>query len=74
MILTPDIRTPTWRIGHNVDPNRLFLAEDDGTTPIIEGAKISLFDVSNMNNPLEIKSIVYENSYTPVEFDYHALT
>jgi hypothetical protein len=27
-----------------------------------------------MNNPLEIKSIVYENGYTPVEFDYHALT
>jgi uncharacterized secreted protein with C-terminal beta-propeller domain len=61
-------------IGQNVDPNRLFLAEDDGITPIIEGAKISLFDVSNMNNPLEIKSIVYENGYTPVEFDYHALT
>jgi uncharacterized secreted protein with C-terminal beta-propeller domain len=66
-------------IGQNVDPNRLFLAEDDGTnsdeiTPIIEGAKISLFDVSNMNDPIEIKSIVYENGYTPVEFDYHALT
>ncbi|MFT6735669.1 MAG: putative secreted protein with C-terminal beta-propeller domain, partial [Polaribacter sp.] len=66
-------------IGQNVDPNRLFLAEDDGLktneiTPIIEGAKISLFDVSNMNDPIEIKSIVYENGYTPVEFDYHALT
>jgi hypothetical protein len=66
-------------IGQNVDPNRLFLAEDDGInsdeiTPIIEGAKISLFDVSNMNDPIEIKSIVYENGYTPVEFDYHALT
>ncbi|MFT5297438.1 MAG: hypothetical protein ACI9YH_003470 [Colwellia sp.] len=61
-------------IGQNVDPNRLFLAEGDGITPIIEGAKISLFDVSNMNDPIEIKSIVYENGYTPVEFDYHALT
>ena len=66
-------------IGQNVDPNRLFLAENDGIntdeiTPIIEGAKISLFDVSNMNDPIEIKSIVYENGYTPVEFDYHALT
>ncbi|NQZ86882.1 MAG: beta-propeller domain-containing protein [Colwellia sp.] len=65
-------------IGQNVDPNRLFL-EGDGTsadeiTPIIEGAKISLFDVSNMHDPIEIKSIVYENGYTPVEFDYHALT
>ena len=27
-----------------------------------------------MNDPIEIKSIVYENGYTPVEFDYHALT
>jgi len=66
-------------IGQNVDPNRLFFIEGDGTaddeiTPIIEGAKISLFDVSDMNNPTEIKSIVYENGYTPVEFDYHALT
>ncbi|WP_404842691.1 beta-propeller domain-containing protein [Colwellia sp. Bg11-12] len=43
-------------------------------TPIIESAKISLFDVSNMNNPLEIQSIFYENGYTPIEFDYHALT
>jgi uncharacterized secreted protein with C-terminal beta-propeller domain len=66
-------------IGQNVDPNRLFIAEDDSNnadeiTPIIEGAKISLFDVSNMNVPIEIKSIVYENGYTPVEFDYHTLT
>jgi len=66
-------------IGQNVDPNILFLAEDnvinaDETTAIIEGAKISLFDVSNMNAPIEITSIVYENSYTPAEFDYHALT
>ena len=30
--------------------------------------------MSNMNDPIEIKSIVYENGYTPVEFDYHALT
>jgi uncharacterized secreted protein with C-terminal beta-propeller domain len=66
-------------IGQNVDPNRLFFTDDnvinaDEITPIIEGAKISLFDVSNMNDPIEIKSIVYENGYTPVEFDYHALT
>jgi uncharacterized secreted protein with C-terminal beta-propeller domain len=66
-------------IGQNVDPNRLFIADDnvdntDRITPIIEGAKVSLFDVSNMNDPIEIKSIVYENGYTPVEFDYHALT
>lgn len=66
-------------IGQNVDPNRMNFLELDtknnsDSTPIIEGAKVSLFDVSNMNNPLEIHSIVYENGYTPVEFDYHALT
>jgi len=66
-------------IGQNVDPNRMILidtnalnTEDD--SPIVEGAKITLFDVSNMASPTEIHSIVYENGYTPVEFDYHALT
>ncbi|MFT5759032.1 MAG: putative secreted protein with C-terminal beta-propeller domain [Alteromonadaceae bacterium] len=66
-------------IGQNVDPNRMRLADGnvintDDSTPIIEGAKISLFDVSNISAPTEINSIVYENGYTPVEFDYHALT
>ncbi|MCI2285786.1 beta-propeller domain-containing protein [Colwellia sp. MSW7] len=66
-------------IGQNVDPNRMVFTEDainesDESTPIIEGAKISLFDVSNINAPREIQSVVYENGYTPVEFDYHALT
>jgi len=71
-------------IGQNVDPNRMMITDetgindgginDGGSTPIIEGAKISLFDVSDMNAPIEINSIVYENGYTPVEFDYHALT
>ena len=66
-------------IGQNVDPNRMGVTEEtvnstDDNTPIIEGAKFSLFDVSNIANPLEINSIVYENGYTPVEFDYHALT
>lgn len=62
-------------IGQNVDPARVSLNDEEATsTPIIEGAKISLFDVSNINNPLEIHSIVYENGYTPVEYDYHALT
>ena len=62
-------------IGQNVDPNRVdSISNNDGSTPIIEGAKISLFDVSNMASPTEIHAIVYENGYTPVEFDYHALT
>jgi len=66
-------------IGQNVDPNRMMFIDDISIatgeiTPIIEGAKISLFDVSNMNNPIEINAIVFEDGYTPVEFDYHALT
>jgi len=66
-------------IGQNVDPNRITIAEGgvintNESTPIIEGAKISLFDISNMASPTEINSIVYENGYTPVEYDYHALT
>jgi len=66
-------------IGQNVDPNRMNFIEggtinnaDD--SPIVEGAKISLFDISNMTSPTEIHAIVYENGYSPVEFDYHALT
>jgi uncharacterized secreted protein with C-terminal beta-propeller domain len=70
-------------IGQNVDANRLAPIidfNDDGTvnanesSPIVEGAKISLFDISDLTNPQEISSLVYENSYTPVEYDYHALT
>ena len=69
-------------IGQNVDPDRLSIlptdvinnqdSEDD--SPIIEGAKVSLFDISDMSAPIEIHSIVYPDGYTPVEFDYHALT
>jgi len=66
-------------IGQNVDPNRMVFIDAiaiDGaeSMPIIEGAKISLFDVSNMNNPIEINAIVYKDAYTPVEYNYHALT
>ena len=72
-------------IGQNVDENRVaFIDEstvnDDDTSqtstvaPVIEGAKVSLFDVSDISAPREIKSIVYENGYTPVEYDYKALS
>ncbi len=49
------------------------VASDD-FAPIVEGAKVSLFDVSEISAPKEIQSIVYQDAYTPVEFDYHALT
>jgi len=60
-------------IGQNIDVNRLTDSVTD-STPIVEGAKVSLFDVSDISNPTEINSIVYAGGYTPVEFDYHALT
>ena len=39
-----------------------------------EGMKISLFNVSDPTNPVEVNSIIKPSSYTPVEYDYRALT
>lgn len=72
-------------IGQNIDENRVTLIDQtvilddekiDSITvdPIIEGAKVSLFDISDVNAPREIQSIVFENGYTPVEYDYKALS
>jgi len=63
-------------IGQNVDAVRLTNNTDNTieNTPIEEGAKISLFDVSDIDAPIEINYIVYANGYTPVEYDYRALT
>jgi uncharacterized secreted protein with C-terminal beta-propeller domain len=42
--------------------------------PVIQqGMKLSLFDVSDPANPIEVNSIVKESAYTPVEYDYRAL-
>lgn len=64
-------------IGQQVDPNRFPLEGGENTTdalPVDEGAKVSLFDVSDPANPTQIGSIVYTDAYTPVEWDHHALT
>jgi len=68
-------------IGQNVDDGRVTILEDTNSandaltvSPVIEGAKVTLFDVSEIASPREITSIVFENAYTPVEYDYHALT
>ena len=42
--------------------------------PLVDGAKVSLFDVSDLSAPKEIRSLVFENAYTPVEYNYHAFT
>ncbi|MCV2884785.1 beta-propeller domain-containing protein [Aestuariibacter sp. AA17] len=64
----------------NGDPDDV--SNDDDTTvtddvvilPVRTGVKMSLFDVRDPQNPKELTSIVKENTYTPVEFDYKALT
>ncbi|MBL4764664.1 MAG: beta-propeller domain-containing protein [Colwellia sp.] len=72
-------------IGQSVDEGRITLIEPaiaideenintSTIAPVIEGAKVSLFDISDVNAPREIQSIVYENGYTPVEYDYKALS
>ncbi|MFT6267962.1 MAG: putative secreted protein with C-terminal beta-propeller domain [Alphaproteobacteria bacterium] len=42
--------------------------------PQIGGMKISLFDVRDPANPLELSSLVTSNSFTPIEFNYKALS
>ncbi|NRA62611.1 MAG: beta-propeller domain-containing protein, partial [Psychrobium sp.] len=64
-------------IGQQIDPSRLPNVGDDATSsaPVIEeGAQVSLFDVSDPASPKKINTIVYVDGYSPVEFDYHALT
>ncbi|GLX77481.1 hypothetical protein tinsulaeT_08210 [Thalassotalea insulae] len=68
-------------VGQNVQAGKIQTLEGDVDTassddfaPIVEGAKVSLFDVSDISAPKEIHSIVYQDAYTPVEFDYHALS
>lgn len=39
-----------------------------------EGMKISLYNVSDPTTPVEVNSIIKPSSYTPVEYDYRALS
>jgi hypothetical protein len=43
-------------------------------TPQNDGMKISLFDVRDPTNPVEVTKLVKENAFTPVEYDYKALS
>ncbi len=67
-------------IGQNIDDRMTVLEQGVNTTdsvdfaPVIEGAKVTLFDVSELESPREISSIVFDSGYTPVEHNYHALT
>jgi len=42
--------------------------------PLVDGAKVTLFDVSDLSAPREIRSLVFADAYTPVEYNYHAFT
>lgn len=62
-------------IGQQVSINDLPPVGDEVTiAPQTEGIKISLFDVRDPANPLELSNVFTPNSYTPVEFDYKALS
>ncbi|MFT4939112.1 MAG: putative secreted protein with C-terminal beta-propeller domain [Paraglaciecola sp.] len=57
------------QVGNNIPPSGAITIE-----PVTQqGMKVSLFDVSDPANPIEINSIVKESAYTPVEYDYRAL-
>ena len=65
-----------------VDPDNTDGSSDntDATSPppppiaVNTGMKVSLFDITDPQQPSELTSIVKDNAYTPVEFDYKALT
>lgn len=62
-------------IGQQVNVNNI--PEDGEVTdePVTEeGMKMSLFNVSDPSNPVEVNSIIKPSSYTPVEYDYRSLS
>ncbi|CAH9062660.1 hypothetical protein PSECIP111854_03058 [Pseudoalteromonas sp. CIP111854] len=55
-------------VGQHVDD----LSDD---TPVItQGAKVSLFDISNINNPQQVSEHIFDNAYSAVESNYHAFS
>jgi hypothetical protein len=62
-------------VGQQVNVNNIPENGEVTAEPVTqEGMKISLFDVSDPTHPLEVNSIVKPSSYTPVEYDYRALS
>lgn len=57
-------------IGQHILPQ-----DDDSDLPVIdEGAQVSLFDVGEPQSPVQLSNHIYKDSFTPVEFDHHALS
>jgi uncharacterized secreted protein with C-terminal beta-propeller domain len=62
-------------VGQQVNVNNIPENGEATDEPVMEeGMKISLFNVSDPSNPVEVNSIVKPSSYTPVEYDYRALS
>ncbi|BFT29414.1 hypothetical protein D210916BOD24_05900 [Alteromonas sp. D210916BOD_24] len=43
-------------------------------TPVVEGMKVSLFDVLDPANPIVLDELVWSDAYTPVEYEHRALS
>jgi uncharacterized secreted protein with C-terminal beta-propeller domain len=62
-------------IGQQVNVNNIPENGEVTDEPVTqEGMKISLFNVSDPTNPVAVNSIIKPSSYTPVEYDYRALS
>lgn len=71
-------------VGQQVNVSNIPAGSTAGTDPnqttspvepvVSEGMKLSLFNISDPASPIEVKSIVKESTYTPVEYDYRALS
>ena len=62
-------------IGQQISPQQFIEPQPDViSAPVLEGMKVSLFDVRDPSNPIELSSLVTPNAYTPVEYEYKALS
>ncbi len=58
---------------HPVDDGKLLgVGQDASPEGMRLGAQVSLFDVSNPNDPKQLAKIREENASSPVEYDHHA--
>ena len=64
-------------VGQDVDEGALPNMGGDAVItimPINANTKLALFDVSNPSNPIQVQELIYDDAYTPVEWDHHAFT
>ncbi|WP_339720947.1 beta-propeller domain-containing protein [uncultured Paraglaciecola sp.] len=62
-------------VGQQVNVNNIPENGEVTEQPVTEeGMKVSLFNVSDPSNPIEVNSIIKPSAFTPVEYDYRALS